>query len=73
MHFATHYRVATSKRWSGNWLIQAQIMLYDEPSRGIDVSAKQQFLKLCGRSAEGRRCRFVSTELEELLEVCHGS
>jgi ABC-type sugar transport system ATPase subunit len=47
-------------------------MLYDEPSRGIDVSAKQQIFEIMWAQArKGVSSIFVSTELEELLEVCH--
>lgn len=57
----------------GNWLnIQPKIMLYDEPSRGIDVNAKQQIFEIIWQQArKGISSIFVSTELEELLEVCH--
>ena len=47
-------------------------MLYDEPSRGIDVSAKQQIFEIMWEQArKGISTVFVSSELEELLEVCH--
>jgi len=57
----------------GNWLnTSPKIMLYDEPSRGIDVSAKQQIFEIMWDQArKGISTVFVSTELEELLEVCH--
>jgi ABC-type sugar transport system ATPase subunit len=57
----------------GNWLNTSPvIMLYDEPSRGIDVSAKQQIFEIMWAQArKGVSSVFVSTELEELLEVCH--
>jgi ABC-type sugar transport system ATPase subunit len=57
----------------GNWLnTSPKIMLYDEPSRGIDVSAKQQIFQIMWDEArKGISTVFVSTELEELLEVCH--
>jgi ABC-type sugar transport system ATPase subunit len=57
----------------GNWLnTSPKIMLYDEPSRGIDVSAKQQVFQIMWEEArKGISTIFVSTELEELLEVCH--
>jgi ribose transport system ATP-binding protein len=57
----------------GNWLnTSPKIMLYDEPSRGIDVSAKQQIFEIMWAQArKGVSSIFVSTELEELLEVCH--
>jgi ribose transport system ATP-binding protein len=57
----------------GNWLnTNPKIMLYDEPSRGIDVNAKQQIFEIMWAQArKGISTIFVSTELEELLEVCH--
>jgi ABC-type sugar transport system ATPase subunit len=57
----------------GNWLnTSPKIMLYDEPSRGIDVKAKQQIFEIMWDQArKGVSTIFVSTELEELLEVCH--
>jgi ABC-type sugar transport system ATPase subunit len=57
----------------GNWLnTSPKIMLYDEPSRGVDVSAKQQIFEIMWEQArKGISTIFVSTELEELLEVCH--
>lgn len=57
----------------GNWLnTNPKIMLYDEPSRGIDIGAKQQIFEIMWtQAAKGVSTIFVSTELEELLEVCH--
>jgi ribose transport system ATP-binding protein len=57
----------------GNWLnTSPKIMLYDEPSRGVDVNAKQQIFEIIWDQArKGVATIFVSTELEELLEVCH--
>jgi ribose transport system ATP-binding protein len=57
----------------GNWLnTSPKIMLYDEPSRGVDVNAKQQIFEIMWQQArKGISTIFVSTELEELLEVCH--
>ncbi len=57
----------------GNWLnTNPKIMLYDEPSRGIDVNAKQQIFEIMwAQAAKGISTIFVSSELEELLEVCH--
>jgi ABC-type sugar transport system ATPase subunit len=57
----------------GNWLnTKPLIMMYDEPSRGIDVNAKQQIFEIMWeQSRHGVSSIFVSSELEELLEVCH--
>ena len=57
----------------GNWLnINPRIILFDEPSRGIDVNAKQQIFQIIwDQSRKGVSSIMVSSELEELLEVCH--
>ena len=57
----------------GNWLAtHPQVILFDEPTRGIDVQAKQQIFEVMWElSRQGISSIFVSTELEELLEVCH--
>ena len=57
----------------GNWLNnQPRLMMFDEPSRGIDVNAKQQIFKIMWElSRQGISSIVVSSELEELLEVCH--
>ena len=57
----------------GNWLnINPEIILLDEPSRGIDVNAKQQIFQIIWNQArKGISCIIVSTELEELIETCH--
>ncbi|NKB66649.1 MAG: ATP-binding cassette domain-containing protein [Candidatus Latescibacteria bacterium] len=56
-----------------NWLgTKPRIILFDEPTRGIDVQAKQQIFEVMwDLSRQGIACLFVSTELEELVEVCH--
>ncbi len=49
-----------------------QVLLCDEPTRGIDILARQQIFQLLYQlSAKGISTIFVSSELEELLEVCH--
>ena len=57
----------------GNWLNnEPKVMLFDEPSRGIDVNAKQQIFKIIWElSSQGIPSIVVSSELEELLEICH--
>jgi len=57
----------------GNWLnIEPKVILMDEPSRGIDVNAKQQIFQIIWDQAQkGISSVIVSTELEELLEICH--
>lgn len=55
----------------GNWLnTHPKVMFFDEPSRGIDVQAKQQIFDIMWREAErGLSSVFASSEPEELLEV----
>ena len=60
---------------AGKWLNTApRVMLFDEPTRGIDVQAKQQMFQIIyDLSRKGISAIVVSSELEELLDVCHGS
>jgi len=54
------------------WLIQdASIFLFDEPTRGIDVSARQRIYKLFESLAmRGKALVIVSSDLDELLATC---
>jgi ribose transport system ATP-binding protein len=50
---------------------QADVLLLDEPTRGIDVATKSEIYRLIGRlAAEGKAVLFVSSYLPELLAVC---
>ena len=51
------------------WLATGcQILLFDEPTRGIDVGAKQEIYQLINRLAEeGKGIVFISSEMPELL------
>jgi ABC-type branched-subunit amino acid transport system ATPase component len=51
------------------WLsLEPKILLLDEPTRGIDVGAKQEVYQLMDRlAASGVAVLFVSSELEEVL------
>jgi len=55
------------------WLTTGpRVFLLDEPTRGIDVRAKQQVFEIVRRlSREGIAFLVVSSELEELMEFCH--
>jgi ribose transport system ATP-binding protein len=47
------------------------VLLLDEPTRGIDVGSKVQVYELIGKLAEqGKAVLFVSSYLPELLGVC---
>jgi ribose transport system ATP-binding protein len=56
----------------GNWLnSEPQVMFFDEPSRGIDVNAKQQIFQIIwDLNRKGIASILISSELEELLKVC---
>lgn len=50
---------------------QADVLLLDEPTRGIDVGTKSEIYRLMGElAAEGKAVLFVSSYLTELLAVC---
>jgi ribose transport system ATP-binding protein len=50
---------------------QADILLLDEPTRGIDVASKAEIYRLIGELAkQGKAILFVSSYLPELLGVC---
>jgi ribose transport system ATP-binding protein len=50
---------------------QAEVLLLDEPTRGIDVASKAQLYEAVARAAEaGRAVLMVSSYLPELLGVC---
>lgn len=56
----------------GNWLnTKPKVIMFDEPSRGVDVQAKQQIFQiLWDLASKGLAAIVVSTELEELPHVC---
>ncbi|TXT28767.1 MAG: ribose transport system ATP-binding protein [Planctomycetota bacterium] len=50
---------------------EADILLLDEPTRGIDVGTKAEIYRLMGeQAAAGKAILFVSSYLTELLAVC---
>ncbi len=55
------------------WLaINPQILILDEPTRGIDVGSKAEIQKLVlSLAEEGKACVFISSELEEVLRTSH--
>jgi ABC-type sugar transport system ATPase subunit len=60
-------KVVTAK-----WLeIAPQVILLDDPTRGVDVGAKREIFELIRQvSADGRIVLFSSTELLELIGLC---
>jgi len=50
---------------------EAEILLMDEPTKGIDVGTKAEIYRMMGELAsQGRTVVFVSSYLPELLAVC---
>jgi monosaccharide-transporting ATPase len=55
------------------WLaINPQLLILDEPTRGIDVGTKAEIQKLVlSLAEEGKSCVFISSELDEVLRTSH--
>ena len=55
------------------WLLRdCDILIFDEPTRGIDVGAKSEIYKLLNALAEqGRAIIVISSELPEILRLSH--
>jgi ribose transport system ATP-binding protein len=53
----------------GKWLsLHPRVLLLDEPTRGVDVGAKQEIYSLMDRlAAQGVAILFASSEMEEIL------
>ena len=53
------------------WLIRnCDILIFDEPTRGIDVGAKSEIYKLMNDlAAEGKSIIMISSEMPELLRM----
>lgn len=56
----------------GKWLCtEAQIYMFDEPTKGIDISAKRYMYQLMETlSREGKGIIFATCEFTELLSIC---
>jgi len=55
----------------GKWLaLSPRVLLLDEPTRGVDVGAKQEIYRLMEElAAQGVGILFVSSEMEEILNM----
>jgi ABC-type sugar transport system ATPase subunit len=54
------------------WLERnAEVLIFDEPTRGIDVGAKYEIYQLMNRlAAQGKAILMISSELPEVLGMC---
>ncbi|MFN2116655.1 MAG: sugar ABC transporter ATP-binding protein [Candidatus Promineifilaceae bacterium] len=57
----------------GKWLTaDTEILIFDEPTRGIDVGAKSEIYKLLNDlAAQGKSIIMISSELPEILRMSH--
>lgn len=55
------------------WLTRnSDILIFDEPTRGIDIGAKNEIYKLLNiLAAEGKTIIVISSELPEIIRTCH--
>lgn len=55
------------------WLeTNPRILILDEPTRGVDIGAKEEIYRLIkGLTDSGMGCLMISSELNELLGMCH--
>jgi ribose transport system ATP-binding protein len=55
----------------GKWIVlRPQVLLLDEPTRGVDVGAKREIYQIMEKLAgEGTAILFVSSEMEEVLAM----
>lgn len=79
-------KTPSSGQWAGNlsggnqqkvviakWLFRdTDVLIFDEPTRGIDVGAKYEiYLLLWKLAAMGKAIIIVSSDLPELMGICH--
>jgi len=57
----------------GKWLTEdCDILIFDEPTRGIDVGAKSEIYKLLNKLADqGKSIIMISSELPEVIRMSH--
>ena len=57
----------------GKWLLaDTDVLIFDEPTRGIDVGAKSEIYRLLNDLVlEGKSVIMISSELPEILRMSH--
>jgi len=57
----------------GKWLVKdCDVLIFDEPTRGIDVGAKEEIYRLLNDlAAQGKSIIMISSELPEVLRMSH--
>ena len=60
-------------RDSSKWLVRnVKLLILDEPTRGIDVGAKQEIYRLIAQlAAEGMGILIIASEMPEVLSMSH--
>jgi len=55
------------------WLFRdCDVLIFDEPTRGIDIGARFEIYRLlCELAEQGKAILFVSSDLKELMALCH--
>ncbi len=52
--------------------LDPRVVVIDEPTRGIDIGAKQQIYRfIAALASEGRSVIVISSEMAELIGICH--
>lgn len=54
------------------WLaVDSEILIFDEPTRGVDVGAKAEIYKLmCQQAQQGKAVVMISSDMPELIGIC---
>ena len=57
----------------GRWLLKdCDVLIFDEPTRGIDVGAKEEIYELLDElAAGGKSIIMISSDLPEVLRMAH--
>ena len=53
-------------------LLEPRVVVIDEPTRGVDIGAKQQIYRFIAElAAAGQSVIVISSEMNELIGICH--